>query len=418
MTPRIDAGRLLSMIDALGQVGLEANGLHRPAFGDADCMARALVETWMRDAGLVVRTDTAGNLIGRRTGGDAPGALATGSHIDTVPGAGRYDGAYGVLAGVAVASALHEAGATLRHAFEVIAFADEEGSFLPGGLSGSRAMAGLLDPALVKGVVAADPSWVERVAAAGGDLGQLGSARRAPGEIAAYVELHVEQGPVLEQQQVQVGVVTGVTGRHVYHVAIEGAANHAGTTPMTMRHDAVVAAADVVRAVRELALPADGTPLCRTATVGVLRVEPAAVNVVPGHATLDIELRDVDMAALAASDVALRENAARIATQHGVRITVTQRTTVMAAPAAPALQQLMEHVAHDAGFNTLRLPSGAGHDAQAIASIAPMGMIFVPSAGGVSHSGDEYTAPEDCVRGAEVLLAALCALDARDEFTA
>ncbi len=409
---RLDAGRLASMIDALGQVGLRDDGLHRPAFGEQDLIARALVAEWMKGAGLAVRVDAAGNVIGRREGSDAArGALATGSHIDTVPGAGRYDGAYGVLAGIAVAAAIRDAGVTLRHPLEVIAFADEEGAFLPGGLSGSRAMAGLLARDFVQGVVSAEPAWGERVAAAGGDLGALGSARRDRGAIAAYVELHVEQGPVLERAGVQIGVVTGVTGRHVYHATLRGAANHAGTTPMDMRHDAVVAASELVLAVRALAT--GDAPLCRTATVGVVQVEPAAVNVVPGHATLDIEIRDVDMAALTAADRALREAAAAIAERHGVAIALEQRTTVVAAPADPALQDVIEQAARAAGHSTMRLPSGAGHDAQAVATLAPIGMIFVPSAGGVSHSGDEYTDPDDCTRGAEVLLAALLALDAR-----
>ncbi len=442
----VNGARLIASIDALGAIGAGADGVCRGAFTEADRAGRAYVAGLMREAGLAVRVDPAGNMIGRREGtpaalarrargparflastgvgadagasapaADSPasppaalGALAMGSHIDTVPSAGRFDGAYGVLAAIEVCRALAESGAAFSHPVEVIAFADEEGTRFPGGLFGSRAMAGSLAREIAEAACSRDPALASDVRASGGDLDRVAAARRAPGEVAAYLELHVEQGPVLARAGVAIGVVTGITGRRVYDVVVEGAANHAGTTPMDARQDALVAAARIVLAVRAIA--AD-EKICRTATTGALAVEPGAVNVVPGRAVLGVELRDVGAAALDRAETRLEEAARDIAKSADVAVAVTRRTAVASAAAAPALQRVIAEAAGALGLSTMHLPSGAGHDAQPMAALAPMGMIFVPSAAGVSHAAEEFTSPEECVNGANVLLRVLLALD-------
>jgi N-carbamoyl-L-amino-acid hydrolase len=410
MSRSVNAARLVASIEELALIGAESDGIHRTAFTTADRAARELVSRWMQEAQLEVRVDAAGNVIGRREGRvGAKGALATGSHIDTVPGAGRFDGAYGVLAGIETARTLAECDVALAHSLEVVAFADEEGGRFPGGLFGSRAMAGTLSRDLVEAVCAADSALDADMRTVGGDLARLESARRAAGEIAAYVELHVEQGPILARSGVAIGVVTGVTGRYVYDVAIEGEANHAGTTPMERRRDALVAASKFALAVQALAAR-EG--VCRTATVGTLSIAPGAINVVPGRATLGVEVRDIDMKRLDQAETRLRERASEIAEATRTHIQVTRRTSVTSAPADAHMQETIHAAARALRLTTTRIPSGAGHDAQAMATLAPMGMIFVPSAEGKSHTADEYTTPEDCTNGANVLLATLLALDA------
>jgi N-carbamoyl-L-amino-acid hydrolase len=292
----------------------------------------------------------------------------------------------------------------------MLVFTNEEGTRFHRWLLGSRAMAGLLEPADRSAVDDAGVSLAARLNDVGGNLARIDQARRSPGELAAYLELHIEQGPVLHQSGTPIGVVTGITGRWVFAVEITGRANHAGTTPMPARRDALVGAARLTLAVDHIARVLEA---CRVATVGHLRVEPNAVNVVPGQVSLGVEFRDDRMESLAAAEAELRRAAAEIAAAGGVGISIQQVEATPPVPIPARMQELVVEATEACGLAHRRLPSGAGHDAQALAAITRPAMIFVPSRDGVSHAPDEYTSPQDCANGANVLLRLLLLADER-----
>ncbi|MDI3339971.1 MAG: Zn-dependent hydrolase [Sphaerobacter sp.] len=400
--PEIDAAQLLSDLDALARIGATPEGgVSRIAFSPADLEARRWVEEAMRVAGMAVRRDPAGNSIGTYPGrepGLAP--IALGSHTDTVPNGGRYDGALGVLAALACVRALHAAGQRLRHPVEVINFVAEEAT-MGGGTFGSRAMAGLFDPAALDHEAVDGRPVAEHLRRAAIDTAQVRTAARPAGSLAAYVELHIEQGGVLASAGIVIGAVEGIVGIRRYAVTFHGEANHAGTTPMDDRSDALVMAAPFILAVREIAV-AHGI----VGTVGTLRVSPGASNVIPGRVELTAEIRGLDEATLDAAEAALRARAeaagaafARMSAKEPVR-------------SDPLIVASVEQTCQQLGLSCRRMPSGAGHDAMCMAALTRQGMIFVPSQRGISHAPDEYTAPEDCVNGARVLLGTLLALDA------
>ncbi len=404
-TLTINSDRLNRRIFQLAEVGKLANGgVSRVAFTPEDILARQLVQSWMVDAGMTVRTDAAGNLIGRYGGqSEQLGAFATGSHIDTVPVAGRYDGCLGVIAGIEVVRTLNEHQLRLEHPLEVIVFTDEECTVL-----GCKAMAG---------DIVADPDYYRRsngtaiqdcLASIGGDWSRIATAQRQPGELAAFVELHVEQGGVLEEGGYQIGVVQGVVGQHRLRVNILGRPNHAGTTPMNRRKDALVAAAQVVLAVNQLAVT---TPGDQVATVGFLEVLPNAVNTVPAQVNLKIDLRDLSQTQLDRLIRAMEQQFAEIAAATDTQISMTETLHVLPTLSAPVIMKAIASTCSEAGLSFTELPSRAGHDAQEIGRFTDMGMIFVPSQAGISHSQDEYTAPEQCTQGANVLLQTFLRLD-------
>lgn len=402
---RVQGDRLNESLAQLAAIGkLPNGGVSRVAFSPEDLQARQQVQTWMRAAGMTVRIDAAGNIIGRYAGqiADAP-ALATGSHIDTVPVAGWYDGCLGVLAGIEVVRVLHERSLRLNHAIEVIVFTDEERSVI-----GCKAMAGN---------VVEDPSYYARLdgtpiqaclAQIGGDWSAIATAKRQPSEMAAFVELHVEQGGVLEQQGVPVGVVTGIVGQFRFAVTVTGCPNHAGTTPMRLRKDALVAAAQMVLAVNRLATDMSGD---QVATVGYLTVSPNATNTVPGQVDFRIDLRDLSQDHLEHLVRKLRQEFAAIAVATGTEVTMHQTLHIRPTLAVPPVMATIEQVCQSLGLASIQLPSRAGHDAQEIGRFCDMGMIFVPSQSGISHSEQEYTSPEACTQGANVLLHTFLALD-------
>ena len=401
MTAEIDGARLLADLEALAQIGgREDGGVDRVAYSEADGRGRQLVAGWLREAGCEVASDEAGNTIATYEGLDASLApLATGSHTDTVPSGGRYDGALGVLAGLACVRALAAAGRRLRHPLQVINFACEEAT-MSGGTLGSRAMVGGWDPA-----IPSQPAWDgrpvgEHLAVAGIDPAAIGGALRAPGSLAAYLELHIEQGGVLEAEGTPVAAVEGIVGIRRYRVLFEGVPNHAGTTPMTMRRDALVAAAPFVGDVRETALR-HGI----VGTVGTFAVSPGASNVIPGGVELSCEIRALEDGILDAAESDLREHA----DARGGRLELLSAKSPVRSSAR--LLAAVEQAAGGLGLRSRRLASGAGHDAMCVAELCDVAMIFVPSQGGVSHSPLEYTKPEDCVNGARVLLEALRLLD-------
>ena len=407
----INAERLNHTLDELGKFGETPEGMDRLAFSPADVESREYTMALMREAGLAVRIDTGGNIIGRKPGADdSLPAIAMGSHTDTVPLGGKYDGALGVMGAIEVIKTLAENGHTTRHPIEAIVFTNEEGTRFHRWLIGSRAMAGMLEPEDLAAVDAEGVSLAQRMGDIGGDLSRVEEAARKPGELAAYFELHIEQGPYLYRSGTPIGVVTGITGRGVFEMDITGMSNHAGTTPMGERRDALVAASKMVVQVQKMAAEDE---ICRVATAGALDVLPNAVNVVPGRATVGVEFRDLDMEALAAAERELTRMAREAEEQDGVEVTINRHRFTDAVPITPDMQAWVGEAAERAGFTWERVPSGAGHDAQAIASIAPMAMVFVPSVGGISHAIEEYSSPEDCANGAQVLLELLLLADER-----
>jgi N-carbamoyl-L-amino-acid hydrolase len=407
---RVDPERIERRIHELAEFGRNPDGSNgRVAFSDADVEGRAYIMSLMREAGLAVRVDAAGNIIGRREGRDpeAP-SIMFGSHIDAVPRGGNYDGDLGVLAAIECAQVLHENGATMRHPLEVIVFIDEEG-----GLTGSRAVIGRLTPEALEVVSHSGKTIGEGIRFLGGDPERLEEARRQEGELKAFLELHIEQGGSLESQGIEIGVVEGIVGIEHWNVTIDGMANHAGTTPMDQRHDALLAAARLVIAVNDVVT---GRPGRHVGTVGQIRAEPGAPNVIPGRVAMTIELRDLSAETIFSLIADIKEEGERIAADSGTRISLShQEGGAVPAPTDPRIRRAIAATAERLGLSYQHMPSGAGHDAQDMARIAPTGMIFVPSVGGISHSPDEYTSPEDMANGANVLLHTTLALDREEQ---
>jgi N-carbamoyl-L-amino-acid hydrolase len=372
--------------------------------------ARAVVEEWMTEAGLDPTVDAATNLVGRRRGASNIGAaVATGSHLDTVVDAGPFDGAYGVVAAVEVASALVRSGSDLYHDLMVVAFANEEGARGTRGMVGSRAV---VRDVHADELALPDDDGValaQRLHEAGGDPEHIASAAWSPGAVAAFVELHIEQGPVLDTADCELGVVTAIAGRLGVDIDIIGAANHAGTTPMHLRHDALTAAADVVLAVEKIA----HDRVVRVATVGHINVGPNVRNVVPGRAIVSAELRDEDATTLLGAKPEFELAIYAIAERRGLIITVTWGQYVPPATANHVIVDVIRREAKRSGRSWRELTSGAGHDAQIVGREAPIGMIFVPSIGGISHAPEERTHPAHLVTGAQLLLDAMLAVDDR-----
>ncbi len=399
---RINVDRLAARIEQLAQVGTT-----RLAFSDADRRGRTAVMAMMREAGLNVTIDPAGNILGRRAGQIEAPVILFGSHIDTVPHGGRYDGVLGCLASIECLHTLQEADVSTKHPLEVVVFANEEGQLFP-GLSGSRAMVGELDPSELLLRDASGRTLSQAIESIGGRPDRIEEAARRRGDILAYVELHVEQGGVLESLGAPIGVVQGIVGILYSHVHVLGDTNHSGTTPMALRRDALVAAARFILAVDEAIRRHQ---FCTVGTIGRLDVLPNARNVIPGEVSMTLELRDLEEERILRTFEYLRQRAAEIATSSRVQLELVERERFKPAQADRAVMQAIEAAATLLDLSTHTMPSGAGHDAQMLARIAPMGMIFVPSAGGISHTDREFTSIEDCANGANVLLHTILNID-------
>jgi N-carbamoyl-L-amino-acid hydrolase len=402
---QVNSDRLQRSLYQLAEIGqLPNGGVSRLAFTPQDLQARQLVGEWMQEAGMTLRTDAAGNLIGTYAGiNPEAAALATGSHIDTVPTGGIYDGCLGVLAGIEVVRVLQAEKIRLQHPLEVIVFTDEERSII-----GSKAMAGKVLPDANYYQRADGTSIQECLLLIGGDWEKIATAKRDSSQIAAFVELHVEQGGILEERGHEIGIVTGVVGQNRLAVTVVGRPNHAGTTPMNRRQDALVAASQIVLAVHRLATT---TPGEQVATVGSLNVSPNAVNSVPGRVELTIDLRDLSHAHLEDLVKQLQAEVAEIATATNTKITMSEMLHILPTLSHPSIMETMVQVCQQFNLSYSQLPSRAGHDAQEIGRFTDMGMIFVPSVAGVSHAVDEYTSPQQCAVGANVLLHTLLELD-------
>jgi len=395
----VDAARLLSRLTELGRIGATGDGgCARLALSDEDREGRDLVVTWMRDLGLDVQVDAIGNVLAVREGAEPGPPVMCGSHIDTVATGGIYDGNLGVLAGLEVLETLASAGVVPRRAMAVAFFTDEEGARFAPDMLGSLVYAGGMAVEEAYDLVGIDGTRLGDELARIGYLGGLPCPGLVPH---AYVELHIEQGPVLERHGEVIGAVTGVQGISWQEVTFAGQFNHAGTTPMAYRHDAGFAAASVAVAARALARELGGH---QVATVGKLDLRPDLVNVVAGRATLTVDLRNTDGAVLAEAERRIAAEIDRIASDEGA--TVERRPLARFDPVEfdPRIVDLVEKTGREHGHPVRRLPSGAGHDAQMLARLCPSGMVFVPSAGGVSHNPAEFTSPEHIEAGANVLL--------------
>jgi N-carbamoyl-L-amino-acid hydrolase len=411
--PSVDAAALRARIEALSVFGRPgggsfADGVSRVAYSEADIRGRTYVMELMRAAGLEPRIDPAGNIFGRREGTEAGlPPILFGSHIDSVPKGGNFDGDLGSLAALGVLEALARAGVQTRHPLEMAVWSAEEGVAFGRGLAGSRIVAGDIEPADLEQV------WngltrAEALRRIGGQPERVDEAVRRRGAYHAYLELHIEQGGVLERTGVAVGVVEGIVSIERHRIVVTGMANHAGTTPMAERQDALVAASQVTLAVREVVTERPGR---QVGTVGHLDVEPNAPNVIPGTVRMTVELRDLSPDTLRAMGAEIRARVEAIAASTRTRIEMTSLGGNPPALASPDVQRVIEQSASALRLESQRLPSGAGHDAQMMAQLCPMGMIFVPSVGGISHSPKELTAWHDCANGANVLLRSVVALD-------
>jgi N-carbamoyl-L-amino-acid hydrolase len=416
----IDAQRLQSNLEKLSEIGRDpaTGGITRLGYSENELAAREYVSTLMKQAGLNVRTDAAGNLFGSRPFSDKSSdkssdklpTLLFGSHIDTVLNGGRFDGAVGTIAAVEVIRALNENNIATRHPLEVVVWTNEEGNHFGISTMGSAIAAGVLGPEILtrkddQGVTVAE--WLKRY---GQDPAHLTDARIAKGSLAAYLELHIEQGPNLERAKVPIGVVQGIVGLKRWRCVVTGFANHAGTTPMDSRRDALAAASREVLAVRQAVLAESGR---QVGTVGYIKVEPGAVNVIAGRAEFPVELRDLDAAKIDRVWSRIHSNFQEIDKEENVSTQCAEFDDIAPARTDPAMQSAIRSAAQSLGLATLDLPSGAVHDAQLMARVAPFGMIFIPSHDGISHAPQELSSWSDIANGAEVLYRSILEADVK-----
>ena len=406
---RVNGARLMDRIMSLAEVGsIDGGGCARLALTDADRDGRDLVVSWMRDLGLDITVDAVGNVVGTWNIG-AGAAIMTGSHIDTVRTGGKYDGNLGVLAGLEIIQTIQESGWTPSRPLAVAFFTNEEGARFAPDMMGSLAFVGGLGVEEVLGTVGIDGARV------GDELLRIGYAGSTPCPSSpprAFVELHIEQGPVLEQQGVTIGAVTGVQGISWREVTINGQSNHAGTTPMELRHDPAYVAASVVVFMRQLASRYGGNQVC---TVGKIDLHPNLVNVVPASAVLTLDVRNTDEGLLRKAESEIDEYLARLADEEGVSISVRTLARFEPVEFDGTVISLVESTASRLGLSCMRLPSGAGHDAQMLARVCPTGMVFVQSHRGISHNPAEHTDERDLVAGCDVLLQVLVSLVTGEE---
>ena len=400
MTNPLDGAGLMARLDELAALSERPDALVRRFLTPEHARANALAADWMRQAGMNVRTDAIGNVVGRYEGA-APGlpALLLGSHLDTVVDAGRYDGMLGVVSAIACVADLSAQGVRLPFAVEIVGFADEEGTRFGATLLGSRALAGTFDPAVLDRTDADGITMAEALTRFGLDPARIPDAARRRGELLGYVELHIEQGPVLEAEGLAVGCVTAISGASRLAVTVTGMAGHAGTVPMANRRDALAAAAECILLIEQRGTAEPDL----VSTVGRIEVAPGAVNVVPGEARFTVDLRSPANERRAAALADLLAGFDAIAGRRGVKITATTTHDAASTPCAPWLADQIRDAIEGEEHALRSLPSGAGHDGMAIAAITDVAMIFVRCRGGVSHNPAEAITPEDAEAGARVL---------------
>src|SRR4029077_21049374 len=392
-TVRVNSGRIGDHLKELSKFGANPQGgVSRVAYSEADLQGRNYAIGLMKEAGLDVHIDAAGNIVGTRTGSDPSlKPLLIGSHIDSVPMGGNYDGDVGSLSAIEVAQVLKEKQIALRHPLEVMIFQNEEG-----GTVGSHALGDGLDEKHLNLVSQSGKTIRDGTRMVGGNPEQLAAVKRQPGSIAGYFELHIEQGGTLERAKIDIGVVEGIVGILHSEVTIEGFANHAGTTPMDQRHDALLSAAHFIEKVNQIVTSVPGR---QVGTVGWIKAEPGAYNVIPGKVVLGLELRDLDEKKFTGLFQQIRTEADTLGKLNQTRFSFTEPVVSHPALTDRSFQKLIDDSAKSLGFSTRVMPSGAGHDAQEIARIGPVGMIFIPSINGISHSPKEYSRPQDIENG-------------------
>ena len=402
----VNQDRLERSIFELAQFGIDEKGeTHRVAFSDADIEARGWMVQQMEESGLDVHIDFAGNIVGRRAGSDPDlPPLGFGSHIDAVPNGGNYDGCVGSLGALEIIRTLEENNIVTKHPLEMIIFSNEEG-----GVMGSRALVGELRSEALEVVNSTGYSMGEGIQRIGGDTTRLQDVIRPKGSMKAFLELHIEQGANLEQADLDIGIVEGIVGLQWWDVKVKGFANHAGTTPMDMRQDALLSAAKFILAVNEITRAMEGS---QVGTVGRIKALPGAPNVIPGEVVLSLEIRDLSEDKIQL----LYDKMVRASEMIGKDMNTSFSFHPLDATAKPAnmdagIKATIEDACKDLGYSFRYMPSGAGHDAQDMARITPTGMVFVPSKGGISHSPEEFTNAADMANGTNVLLHTLLSLD-------
>ncbi len=394
----IKAERLLKRIDTLGQIGAtDEGGVHRLAASPADGQARDLFATWLRDAGLTVDIDRIGNMFGTYAGREDSAAVMSGSHLDSVANGGRLDGALGVLAALEVIETLRERGQVMRRPLIAAAFTNEEGARFQPDMMGSLVHAGGLD---AEAALATPDDKGVTLGKALQDIGYLGAMECGAIVPHAFVELHIEQGPVLEETGIAIGAVETLQGISWTQITLDGTANHAGTTPMHMRHDAGYCAGAITACVRAIAEDLGGS---QVATVGTMKLTPDVINVVPGAAQMTVDLRNTDEAALQDAEARLERFCEELAAREGVSVRTRRLARFEPVTFDADIVSTIERSARAVGCSCRRMASGAGHDAQMMARLCPTAMIFVPSIGGISHNPKEHTAPAELISGANVL---------------
>lgn len=397
----INEDRLWNRLLELGNIGKQpSGGITRLSFTKEERAAKEKVASYMKEAGLAVYEDAVGNLIGRKEGKekDAPVVLV-GSHIDSVYNGGMFDGPLGVLAAVEVLQTMNEHGVKTKHPIEVVAFTDEEGARFSYGMIGSRGMAGTLSE---EELAHRDKHGISLAAAmkeAGLNPSEVVKAARRKGSVKAYVELHIEQGRVLEQANLPVGIVTGIAGLVWAKFTIEGKAEHAGATPMPIRRDPLVAAAQIIQVIEQEARKTGTT----VGTVGQMQVFPGGINVIPERVEFSLDLRDLDAAVRDSVFLSIIERAQQIGNERNVSVAVELLQKMPPVLCSELVQNAAKEACRQLGFDVFTLPSGASHDGVQLAGLCPIGMIFVRSKDGVSHSPEEWSSKEDCAAGANVL---------------
>jgi allantoate deiminase len=397
----IQEERLWQRLMELGEIGRQpTGGITRLSFTKEECAAKEKVAAYMKEAGLFVYEDAAGNLIGRKEGTDkdAPVVLV-GSHLDSVYNGGMFDGPLGVLAAVEVVQTMNENGVETKHPIEVVAFTDEEGARFRFGMIGSRAMAGALSADELNYQDANGVSVAEAMQEAGLNPHHIGKAARKPGSVKAYVELHIEQGRVLEEANLPVGIVTGIAGLVWVKFTVEGKAEHAGATPMPLRRDPLVAAAQIIEVIEQEAKETGTT----VGTVGQLHVFPGGINIIPERVEFVLDLRDLDAAVRDNVLQSINEQAQKIGKERNVKVTTELLQEMPPVLCSELVQNAAKEACQKLGLDVFSLPSGASHDGVQLVGLCPIGMIFVRSQDGVSHSPDEWSTKEDCAAGANVL---------------
>ncbi|MEJ6591203.1 MAG: Zn-dependent hydrolase [SAR86 cluster bacterium] len=402
---RVDSDRLSATMQHMRTFGENAaGGSDRVAYSEHNLAALGYLAHLMAESGLVAKIDVAGNLVGRREGRiDGLAPIVTGSHIDTVPNGGHYDGIVGVMSAVEVARSLREAGVELDHPLEVIVWSNEEG-----GKNGSRSFTGAVADREMALPSLGTKTIGEGIAFLGGDPQHIAANIRHAGGISGYIELHVEQGAMLDRDGIAIGVVEGIVGIKRWYITIEGFANHAGTTPMDQRQDALYPAALIIAEVRKIITDEPGR---QVGTIGRLDVKPGAPNVIPGEVMFSLEIRDLDMNKVNRLFAMISAAATAIAEANETQISFNQYYESPAAPTDKRIMALVKQSADALGLSNIQMPSGAGHDAQSMKGIAPLGMIFVPSRAGISHAPGEFTGPQQISNGANVLLQTVVAMD-------